>query len=142
MKVLCLNLKNLLRHKGCQVSSIEPDCPVFWLFVDFKNDSNTQGRPSSKPMKHSPSSHQIFSLYTTTRLIPDNACVNNSSIFCATDIGTASVRYFGESHLATLGTTFTQPHVRSLFFKEALTGLFTLLRILSCFIKKFLMTVS
>src|SRR6218665_3366336 len=111
MKVLCLNLKNLLRHKGCQMSNIEPDCPVFWLFVHFKNDSNTQGRPSSKPMKHSPSSHQIFS------------------------------RYFGESHLANLGTTFTQPHVRSSFFKEA-TGLFTLLRILSCFIKNFLMTVS
>src|SRR6218665_3594823 len=46
-----------------------------------------------------------------------------------------------ESHLATLGTTFTQPHVRSSFFKEA-TGLFTLLRILFCFIKNFLMTVS
>src|SRR6218665_4166183 len=43
-------------------NSIEPDCPVFRLFVHFKNDSNTQGRPSSKPMKHSPSSHQIFSL--------------------------------------------------------------------------------
>src|SRR6218665_649151 len=27
--------------------------------------------------------------------IPDNACVN-SSIFCATDTGTASVRYFGK----------------------------------------------
>ena len=34
-------------------------------------------------------------------VIPDNTCVN-SSIFCATDIGTASVQYFGESHLATL----------------------------------------
>jgi len=31
-------------------------------------------------------------------VIPDNACVN-SLIFCATDTGTASVRYFGESHL-------------------------------------------
>ena len=34
-------------------------------------------------------------------VIPDNAC-ENSSIFCATDTGTASVRYFGENHLATL----------------------------------------
>jgi len=32
-------------------------------------------------------------------VIPDNACVN-SSIFCDTD--TAGVRYFGDSHLATL----------------------------------------
>jgi len=32
-------------------------------------------------------------------IISDNAQIN-SSIFCAT--GTASVRYFGESHLATL----------------------------------------
>jgi len=32
--------------------------------------------------------------------IPDNAYV--SSIFCATDTDTASVLYFGESHMATL----------------------------------------
>src|SRR6218665_2196874 len=25
----------------CQVSGIYPDCPVFWLFVRYKNDSNT-----------------------------------------------------------------------------------------------------
>ena len=31
----------------------------------------------------------------------DNTCVN-SSIVCAKDTGTASVRYFGESHLGTL----------------------------------------
>jgi len=34
-------------------------------------------------------------------VIPDNACVN-SSIFCAADTGTVSVRYFGQSLLATL----------------------------------------
>jgi len=34
-------------------------------------------------------------------VIPDNSCVN-SSIFCATDIGTASVQYLEENHLATL----------------------------------------
>jgi len=33
--------------------------------------------------------------------IPDNARVN-SLVVCATDTGTASVRYFGESRLATL----------------------------------------
>ena len=33
-------------------------------------------------------------------VIPDNACCN-SSIFCATKTGTASVWYFGERHLAT-----------------------------------------
>jgi len=35
-------------------------------------------------------------------VIPNNAFVN-SSIFCAADTGTASLKYFGESHLATLG---------------------------------------
>jgi len=34
-------------------------------------------------------------------IIPDNTCANGS-IFCAKDTGTASVRYFGEIHLATL----------------------------------------
>jgi len=34
-------------------------------------------------------------------VIPDNACVN-SSIVCVKYTGTASIRYFGESHLATL----------------------------------------
>jgi len=33
-------------------------------------------------------------------VILDNACVN-SSIFCTTDTDTASVHYFGESHMAT-----------------------------------------
>src|SRR6218665_2461383 len=36
-------------------------------------------------------------------VIPDNTCVN-SSIVCDKDTGTASVRYFGESHLASLQT--------------------------------------
>jgi len=35
-------------------------------------------------------------------VIPHNTCVN-SSIVCAKYAGTTSVRYFGESHLATLG---------------------------------------
>src|SRR6218665_923032 len=61
-------------YEGCQVSGILPDCPVFWLFVRYKNDS---------------------------RLVQYNACVNRS-IFCDTDTGTTSVRYFGENHLATL----------------------------------------
>jgi len=34
-------------------------------------------------------------------VIPGNACIS-SSIYCATDTGTAIVRYFWESHLATL----------------------------------------
>src|SRR6218665_49660 len=34
-------------------------------------------------------------------VIPDNTCVNRS-IVCAKDTGTASVRYYVESHLATL----------------------------------------
>jgi len=34
-------------------------------------------------------------------VIPDNTCVN-SSIVCVKDTGMASVRYFGESHLAAL----------------------------------------
>jgi len=34
-------------------------------------------------------------------VITDNACVNNS-LFCATYSDTASVLYFGVSHLATL----------------------------------------
>src|SRR6218665_1626939 len=41
-------------------------------------------------------------------IIPESACVN-SSIFCATDTSTASVRYFGESHLATLPMLRTDP---------------------------------
>src|SRR6218665_2960268 len=37
-------------------------------------------------------------------VILDNTCVN-SSIVCAKDTGTASARYFGESHLATLSNS-------------------------------------
>ena len=44
-------------------------------------------------------------------VIPDNAGVN-SSIFCQTDTGTASVWYFGETHLATLvNSSFWQTDV-------------------------------
>src|SRR6218665_3867351 len=35
------------------------------------------------------------------KVMPDNACIS-ISIFCASDSGTTSVRYFGRSHLATL----------------------------------------
>ena len=39
-------------------------------------------------------------------VIPDNACVNTrSSIFSATDAGTASVRYLWDSHLIYIYTS-------------------------------------
>jgi len=49
-------------------------------------------------------------------VIPDNALVN-SSIFCATDIGTVNVRYFWEGKLATILdlTDCIQTHPRQTF---------------------------
>lgn len=61
--------------------------------------------------------YQVFWLFIQYKIIVilGVACVN-SSIFCATDTGTASVRYLGESHLASLVTMALEVSLVSLYF--------------------------